>query len=149
EAGVVEFLGPRPTVTVDAGAGRVTALSPAVGGPPATARALLDAWLPGQDLTRTADPLLAGLVTSGLARPHRAGTGDDSTATGALDIVPAELRVRDASGRPHPHLFAFGIPVEGVEWNTAIGARARGNAAMFRQADIIARSALGAAAGRS
>ncbi|MFE3598641.1 FAD/NAD(P)-binding protein [Streptomyces sp. NPDC059142] len=149
EAGVVEFLGPRPTVTVDAGAGRFTALSPAVGGPPATARALLDAWLPGQDLTRTADPLLAGLVTSGLARPHRAGTGDDSTATGALDIVPAELRVRDASGRPHPHLFAFGIPVEGVEWNTAIGARARGNAAMFRQADIIARSALGAAAGRS
>ncbi|MFJ7996162.1 FAD/NAD(P)-binding protein [Streptomyces sp. NPDC096310] len=148
EARVVEFLGPRPTVTVDSEAGRFTALSPAVGGPPATARALLDAWLPGQDLARTADPLLAGLVTSGLARPHRAGTGDDATATGALDIVPAELRVRDASGRPHPHLFAFGIPVEGVEWNTAIGARARGNAAMFRQADTIARSALGAAAGR-
>ncbi|MFD5746544.1 FAD/NAD(P)-binding protein [Streptomyces sp. NPDC127033] len=148
EAGVVEFLGARPTVTVDGEAGRFTALSPTTGGPPATARALLDAWLPGQDLARTADPLLAGLVTSGLARPHLAGTGDDTTATGALDIVPAELRVRDAGGRPHPHLFAFGIPVEGVEWNTAIGARARGNAAMFRQADTIARAALGAAAGR-
>ncbi|MEE1799410.1 FAD/NAD(P)-binding protein [Streptomyces sp. JV176] len=148
EAGVVEFLGARPTVTVDGGAGRFTALSPTTGGPPATARALLDAWLPGQDLARTADPLLAGLVASGLARPHLAGVGEDATATGALDIVPAELRVRDASGRPHPQLFAFGIPVEGVEWNTAIGARARGNAAMFRQADTIARSALGAATGR-
>ncbi|MEV7085158.1 FAD/NAD(P)-binding protein [Streptomyces sp. NPDC093085] len=142
EAGVVEFLGARPAVAVDAETGRFTAYSPTTGSPPATARTLLDAWLPGQDLARTADPLLTGLVTAGLARPHLAGLGDEATATGALDIDPADLRVRDAAGRPHPHLFAFGIPVEGVEWNTAIGARARGNAAMFRQADTIARAAL-------
>lgn len=148
EAGVVEFVGARPTVTVDTEAGRFVATSPTTGGPPATARALLDAWLPGSDLAGTADPLLRGLVTSGLARPHTAGSGDGIRATGALDVSPTGLRVRDASGQPHPHLFAVGIPIEGVQWNTAIGARTRANAEMFRQADTIARSALKAAADR-
>ncbi|MFJ6573561.1 hypothetical protein ACIQNU_39790 [Streptomyces sp. NPDC091292] len=62
-------------------------------------------------------------------------------------MAPPELRVRGADGQPHPGLFAFGTPVEGVQWNTAIGARARANADMFRQADAIARAALGTAAG--
>ncbi|MFB6981618.1 FAD/NAD(P)-binding protein [Streptomyces scopuliridis] len=146
EAGVVEFVGARPAVTVDAAAGGFVAMSPTTDGPPATARALLDAWLPGADLALSADPLLRGLVASGLARPHTSasGSGGAAIATGALDVTPSELRVRDAAGRPHPRLFAFGVPVEGVHWNTAIGARARANAEMFRQADAIARSALGA-----
>ncbi|MFE9884594.1 FAD/NAD(P)-binding protein [Streptomyces scopuliridis] len=148
EAGVVEFVGARPAVTVDTEAGGFVASSPTTGGPPATARALLDAWLPGADLALSADPLLRGLVASGLARPHTAasgsGSGGEVTATGALDVGPSDLRVRDAAGRPHARLFAFGVPVEGVHWNTAIGARARANAEMFRQADAIARSALGA-----
>ncbi|MEW1723486.1 FAD/NAD(P)-binding protein [Streptomyces sp. NPDC093109] len=142
EAGVVEFTGARPTVTVDEEAGRYVMTSPTTGGAPATARALLDAWLPGQDLAETADPLLAGLVADGLARPHRAGTGAGTEPTGALDVGAADLRVRAADGRPHPHLFAVGIPVEGVHWNTPIGAKARANAEMFRQADTIARAAL-------
>ncbi|WP_411113576.1 FAD/NAD(P)-binding protein [Streptomyces sp. 029-5] len=156
EAGVVEFVGARPAVAVDAAAGAFVATSPTTDGPPATARALLDAWLPGADLALSADPLLRGLVASGLARPHRAGSasgsgsgsgsGNEGVATGALDVAsPSDLRVRDAAGRPHPRLFAFGIPVEGVHWNTAIGARARADAAMFREADAIARSALRAA----
>ncbi|MFI6696359.1 FAD/NAD(P)-binding protein [Streptomyces sp. NPDC050433] len=149
EAGVVEFVGARPTVTVDTAAGSFVATSPTTDGPPARARALLDAWLPGSDLALTADPLLRGLVASGLARPHTAGSGDSSTATGSLDVAGSDLRVRSATGQPHPHLFAFGIPVEGVQWNTAIGARARANAEMFRQADSIARSALKAAVDRA
>ncbi|MFC9746100.1 FAD/NAD(P)-binding protein [Streptomyces niveus] len=142
-------MGARPTVTVDTAAGRFVATSQTTDGPPARARALLDAWLPGPDLARTADPLLRGLVASGLARPHTAGTGDTPTATGSLDVAGSDLRVRSATGQPHPHLFAFGIPVEGVQWNTAIGARARANAEMFRQADSIARSALKAAVDRA
>ncbi|MGW2261206.1 FAD/NAD(P)-binding protein [Streptomyces sp. NPDC001780] len=146
DAGVVEFTGARPALTVDTRSRRFSVTSPTVDGPPATARALLDAWLPGADLARTADPLLRGLLASGLARPHLAGTGDGRRASGALDVDPAELTVRDATGRPHPHLFAVGIPIEGVQWNTAIGARARANAELFRQADTVARGALTAAA---
>ncbi|WP_158575970.1 FAD/NAD(P)-binding protein [Streptomyces corynorhini] len=145
EAGVVAFVGARPEVGVDTGAGCFTVTSPTTGGPPATARALLDAWLPGQDLAGTADPLLGGLVAAGLARPHTAGTGAAAVATGALDVGADDLRVRTADGRAHPRLFAVGIPVEGVHWNTPIGARARADAEMFRQADILARSALSAA----
>ncbi|WP_162794136.1 FAD/NAD(P)-binding protein [Streptomyces paludis] len=142
EAGVVEFLGARPVVSVDDTAGRYVMTSPTTGGSPATARALLDAWLPGQDLAETAEPLLAGLVAAGLARPHTAGTGAGTEPTGALDVGAGDLRVRAADGRAHPHLFAVGIPVEGVHWNTPIGAKARANAEMFRQADTIARAAL-------
>ncbi|MFF5563459.1 FAD/NAD(P)-binding protein [Streptomyces sp. NPDC012623] len=149
EAGVVEFVGARPAVTVDTGTGRFTVTSPTTGGPPATARALLDAWLPGQDLAGTADPLLGGLVAAGLARPHTAGTEGGTEPTGALDVGADDLRVRAADGRPQPRLFAVGIPIEGVHWNTPIGARARADAEMFRQADTIARSALTAAADRS
>lgn len=137
EAGVVSFLGARPTVRTDSGSGVFTAVSPTVPDAPVEARVLIDAWLPGADAARTADPLLRSLLDSGLARIHRTdgGTGGPS---GALDAVPSELRVRDADGIPSSRLFAFGIPLEGVEWNTAIGARARSNAALFRQADTIA-----------
>ncbi|MEK8174005.1 hypothetical protein NKH77_48835 [Streptomyces sp. M19] len=106
---------------------------------------MLDAWLPGPDLARTADPLLRSLLENGLARAHHAGAPGAGTATGAVDVELPGLRVRDAAGRPSERLFAFGIPVEGVEWNIAIGARARANASLFRQADLLARQALDAA----
>ncbi|MPY49800.1 FAD-binding protein [Streptomyces sp. K1PN6] len=142
EAGVVEFLGARPTVTVDRGESRFHAVSPTTGGPAATTHALLDAWLPGADLASTADPLLRGLLVSGLARPHVAGGADAPEATGAVDVELPELRVRRTDGRPNRGLYAFGIPTEGIHWNTAIGARAHANADMFRQADAIAQAVL-------
>lgn len=141
EAGVVSFLGARPDVRVDAGRGVLVATSPTVPDAPVVARALIDAWLPGADAARTADPLLRSLLDSGLARVHR-GDGGRGGPSGALDVEPDALRVRDAKGVPSDRLFAFGIPLEGVEWNTAIGARARSNAALFRQADVIAAGVL-------
>jgi hypothetical protein len=142
DAGVVTFLGARPEVTVHRGDGAFHAVSPTTGGPPARARALLDAWLPGADLATTEDPLLRGLLTAGLARPHRGGAAATATASGALDIELPEHRVRRPDGRPHRRLYAFGIPTEGIHWNTAIGARVRADADLFRHADTIARAAL-------
>ncbi|MFJ5837073.1 FAD/NAD(P)-binding protein [Streptomyces shenzhenensis] len=144
EAGVVSFLGARPEVRADAGREVFTAVSATVPGAPVEARALIDAWLPGADVSRTADPLLRSLLDSGLARPHRTDDGRGEPS-GALDVEPSGLRVRDADGVASDRLFACGIPLEGVEWNTAIGARARSDAALFRQADIVAAQALTAA----
>ncbi|MEV7433854.1 FAD/NAD(P)-binding protein [Streptomyces griseoviridis] len=137
EAGVVSFLGARPEVRLDAGRGVFTAVSATVPDAPVVAGALVDAWLPGADAARTADPLLRSLLDSGLARAHR-GDGGRGAPSGALDVEVAGLRLRDSHGVPSGRLFACGIPLEGVEWNTAIGARAGSNAALFRQADIIA-----------
>ncbi|WP_432052121.1 FAD/NAD(P)-binding protein [Streptomyces xiamenensis] len=147
EAGVVEFAGAGLTVDTDGAAGLFTGESPTVGGEKVQAGALLDAWLPGADLATTGSALLASLAPGGLARPHRAGAGDTAVPTGAVDVDPVTLRVRDAAGVPQPDLFACGIPLEGIEWNTAIGARAGGNAALFRQADTVAHGMLTAAAG--
>ncbi|MFX4292246.1 FAD/NAD(P)-binding protein [Streptomyces bohaiensis] len=145
EAGVVEFLGSDPVVEAvadGAGTGRFAVRTASLPERTVTARGLVDAWLPAADLTRTADPLLAGLVHSGTARPHRAGAAGDGPPTGALDVDLTDFRVRDHAGRPADDLFAFGIPLEGLEWNTAIGARAGSDAALFRQADRIAHGML-------
>lgn len=142
EAGVVSFLGARPEIRTASGV--FTAVSQTVPGAPVEARALIDAWLPGADASRTADPLLRSLLDSGLARLHRTDAGRGGPS-GALDVEPARLRVRDAGGVASDRLFACGIPLEGVEWNNAIGARARSDAALFRQADVIAGQVLTAA----
>ncbi|NJQ04328.1 FAD/NAD(P)-binding protein [Streptomyces lonarensis] len=145
EAGVVEFLGARPAVSTgpaEAGTGCFTVRTASLPDRTVSTGALLDAWLPSADLARTADPLLAGLVRSGAARPHRAGPAGEGPPTGALDVDLADFRVRDRAGRPAADLFAFGIPLEGLEWNTAIGARAGTDAALFRQADRIAQAML-------
>nr|WP_245240846.1 FAD/NAD(P)-binding protein [Streptomyces spiramenti] len=145
EAGVVAFLGAEPVVTTDGEDGEpgcFTVRTASLPDRPVRTRRLLDAWLPAADLSRTADPLLAGLVRSGTARAHRAGPSGDGPPTGALDVDLTDFRVRDHQGRPAADLFAFGIPLEGLEWNTAIGARAGTDAALFRQADRIAHEML-------
>ncbi|MFC5959543.1 FAD/NAD(P)-binding protein [Streptomyces pratens] len=141
EAGVVSFLGARPEIRADPGRGVFTAVSATVPDVPVEARALIDAWLPGADAVRTADPLLRSLLDSGLARVHRTG-GGQGELSGALDVEPTGLRVLDADAVPSDRLFACGIPLEGVEWNTAIGARVESNAVLFRQADTIAAQVL-------
>lgn len=141
-AGVVGFVGPRMTVTTDERTGEFLGSSPAVGGPPVHATALLEARLPRADLRRTADPLLRTLRDGGQCRPYVLPDPDGpGYETGGMEVTE-ELRVVDKTGRPHGDLFAFGIPTESVHWGTAIGARAGGNAILFRQADLIARAAL-------
>ncbi|MER6530176.1 hypothetical protein [Streptomyces sp. NPDC001508] len=79
------------------------------------------------------------------SKPCSRKSGSAASAIASPDVEPARLRVRDADGVASGRLFACGIPLEGVEWNNAIGARARSDAALFRQADVIAGQALTAA----
>ncbi len=156
EAGVVEFPGAGPVVLPAGGEERTptgqgagdegvfVVRTASLPGRAITTRALVDAWLPATYLAHSADPLLRGLLRSGLGRAHRAGPAQDGEPTGALDVTLPELRVRDASGRPAADLFALGVPLEGLEWNTAIGARAGTDAPLFRQADQVAVGMLGA-----
>ncbi|MBS0548852.1 MAG: FAD/NAD(P)-binding protein [Proteobacteria bacterium] len=65
----------------------------------------------GTDLRRQAPPLLAGLISAGLARPDALGLGLDVDDDGAL---------LGADGEPSERLFAIGSLRRGVEWE-AIG----------------------------
>ncbi|MGW9046637.1 FAD/NAD(P)-binding protein [Streptomyces lydicus] len=148
EAGVLEVVGPRMQVRWGDGDGTApgfTAYSPEVPGSEVTATALIEARLPEPDLRRTADELLAGLLTAGGCRPHTV----DGYETGGLDVSASPFHLVEADGRPHPRRFAVGVPTEGVHWVTAAGARPGVGSVTLADTDAVARAALRAVLGEA
>ncbi|MBD3009456.1 FAD/NAD(P)-binding protein [Streptomyces sp. 5-10] len=133
DAGVVRLLGPvRPGTRGE---------SAVVAGLSVRPDAVIDAWLPGTDVTTEGPGVIRRLLADGLARPHRlASDATDARPlpTGALDVRPADGRVRRPDGTAHQALFAVGVPLEGVRWTTAIGARPGTNADFFHETDRVA-----------
>lgn len=147
EAGVVEVVGPgmrvRPT---DGENGRYgpgfLVDAEGVSEPPVLVRALVEARLPDIDLRRSTDPLLRGLLGEGECVPYRLG-GHEAHETGGMAVSDGAPRLLDASGRPHPRRFAFGVPTEGVRWVTAVGIRPGVGSVTLEDSDAIARTVLG------
>ncbi|MCW7942976.1 adenylate cyclase [Streptomyces hygroscopicus] len=127
-AGVLGFLGAGMTVTAEDGVFR--AASATVPGARVEARALVEARLPLPTLERTRDRLLRQLYADGAA----------GTAGGLLAVDPADGRVLDRSGRPHPRRFALG-PHTDARGSGAF-TRPRTGGPAFRQNDAAARAAL-------
>lgn len=125
--------------------------------PPVRATALIEARLPAVDLRRSTNPLLRSLREAGGCVPYRlrahstgdprghgaAGAGDHEP--GGLAVTDGPHRLVDASGRAHPRRLAFGVPVEGVRWVTAVGIRPGVGSVTLEDSDAIARAALGTA----
>lgn len=132
-AGVVRFLGADTEITV-AGDGFRARSASAPG--EAAARTLIDARLPELRLERVRDPLLASLKRRGEIR--------ERVPTGLIDADPADQRVRDAAGRPHPARFAAGVLVAGGAGSGGFPRPGTG-APFFSQNDALAREALAAA----
>jgi uncharacterized NAD(P)/FAD-binding protein YdhS len=70
---------------------------------------LINATGPAADVTATTDPLLRGLLDSGLARPDPLRLGIEADASGAL---------LNASGTPSDIIFALGPPLRGQLYET-------------------------------
>ncbi|MER6009470.1 FAD/NAD(P)-binding protein [Streptomyces bluensis] len=136
EAGVLTVVGPRLHVVPRDGAWH--AHSPDVPGSAVRATTLIEARLPEPDLRRTADELLARLLSTGQARPHTV----DGYETGGLDVTPRPYRLINRQGAAHARRFAFGVPTEGVHWVTAAGARPGVDSVTLSDADAVARAAL-------
>ncbi|MFJ8674530.1 FAD/NAD(P)-binding protein [Streptomyces sp. NPDC093589] len=126
-AGVVRFLGAGTTVTADQRAGVFRAASATVPGEAVTARALVEARLPEPTVEHTQDSLLRALHAEGAA----------STPAGLLAVDPADGRILDRSGRPHPRRLALGPHTDARSGGAF--ARPRTNAPAFRQNDASAR----------
>ncbi|MFE3772251.1 FAD/NAD(P)-binding protein [Streptomyces sp. NPDC057579] len=129
-AGVVRFLGAGLTVTADEARGVFRAGSAGLPGEWTEARALVEARLPEPTVLRTRDRLLAALHADG-AR---------ATDGGLLAVDPADGRILDRAGRPHPRRFALG-PYTDARGSGAF-TRPRTNAPAFRQNDATARALL-------
>ncbi|MBK3555160.1 FAD/NAD(P)-binding protein [Streptomyces sp. MBT56] len=129
-AGVVRFLGADLTVETDEEQGLFRARSATVPGARTEARALVEARLPDPSLRHTASPLLRALRDGGAA----------VTDDGLLAVDPADGRVLDDEGRPHPRRFALG-PFTTARSSGAF-TRPRTGGPAFRQNDAAARAAL-------
>ncbi|MGW0790859.1 FAD/NAD(P)-binding protein [Streptomyces sp. NPDC002911] len=130
QAGVVRFLGAGMTVEADEEQGVFRARSATVPGAHTEARALVEARLPDPSLRKTRSPLLSGLYEDGAA----------GTDTGLLSVDPADGRILDREGRPHPRRFALG-PYTTARSSGAF-TRPRTGGPAFRQNDATARTAL-------
>ncbi|MFS8203877.1 FAD/NAD(P)-binding protein [Streptomyces sp. CWNU-52B] len=127
-AGVLNFLGAGMTVSASDGVFRAT--SATVPGAFVEARALVEARLPHPTVERTRDTLLRELY----------GEGAAATPEGLLAVDPADGRVLDRSGVPHPRRFALG-PYTDARGSGAF-TRPRTGGPAFRQNDATARAAL-------
>ncbi|MEU5025845.1 FAD/NAD(P)-binding protein [Streptomyces milbemycinicus] len=107
--------------------------------------AVIDAWLPGTDVGAAGPGLVRRLIADGLGRPHRlpvAAPGAAPLPTGALDVRARDGRIKRPDGTVHDALFAVGVPLEGVRWTTAIGARPGTDADFFHETDRVAQELL-------
>ncbi|MEU7645464.1 FAD/NAD(P)-binding protein [Streptomyces huasconensis] len=127
-AGVVRFLGADAEVAAEGGVFR--ARSATLPGHVTEARALVEARLPQPTVARTRDPLLRALHAEGAA----------ATGAGLLAVDPADGRVLDRAGVPHPRRFALG-PHTNARGAGAF-TRPRTNSPSFRQNDATARALL-------
>jgi len=140
-AGVVTFAGSRVALVDDGlhcpNLGATLAVDAAV-----------EARLFTGDARRSGDPLTAGLVRSGHARPHRLPTADGAGAeTPALDVTRDDFNLVSAGGDPDPRVYAIGVPLEGVHWMTAALPAAHQDDLTLRSADRIALAVLRQLAG--
>jgi uncharacterized NAD(P)/FAD-binding protein YdhS len=139
-AGYVRFLG--AGMTVEVGDGRFRARGAAVPGEVVTARAMIDARLPDPSVSRTTDPLLAGLLRDG-AVVEDVLVDDDGTVlrnTGTIRVRPDDCAVVDARGQVNPRRFAIG-PHTNVRVAGAF-TRPGTNAQSLRYNDAVARAVL-------
>ncbi|MEV0642181.1 FAD/NAD(P)-binding protein [Streptomyces sp. NPDC050619] len=127
-AGVLKFLGADMTLAAEDGVFRAS--SATVPGAVVEARALVEARLPQPTVERARDPLLPELYADGAA----------ATPDGLLSVDPADGRVLDRAGRPHPRRFALG-PHTDARGSGAF-TRPRTGGPAFRQNDATARAAL-------
>ncbi|MFI6789636.1 FAD/NAD(P)-binding protein [Nonomuraea sp. NPDC050383] len=127
-AGVVRFLGGGLRVEQDERLAGWRASGTAVPGS-VSARVLVEARLPEPDVSRAADPLIAGLYARGECRDTR----------GLLDVRLTDRRMVGRAGDVHPRRFALGPWTAG---GAAGFARPGDDAAMLRQADAVARAVL-------
>jgi FAD-NAD(P)-binding len=141
-AGFVRFLGPGMWTEVDATAGCFRAGGVAVPGEAVTATIMVDARLQEPSASRTADPLLAGLLRRGEVAEDVL-VDDDGTVlrnTGLIRVRPADGALLDAAGRAHPRRFAIG-PHTNVRVAGAF-TRPGTNAQSLRYNDAVARALL-------
>ncbi|MFC3994742.1 FAD/NAD(P)-binding protein [Nocardiopsis sediminis] len=131
DAGLLAFLGEDSAIEFDPGvpgepagaAGPAFTGRSAVRRPPVRARAFIETRMSKGKVSVTADPLLRSLLDSGRARLHSRPNADGTrTHDASIDVTPEGFHPVDADGAADERIVVLGIPAEGVQPGSAIGA---------------------------
>ena len=127
-AGVVSFIGPEPTFTLDEERGIFSAESPWVDAAPVESRVMLEAMMPANRVAKTDSPLLRQLQDDGLAQPRPMLTEDGEFTPGAgFHVTERPHRLVSRDGEVVAGVFVLGLQLSSVQWGTAIAAEAGGD----------------------
>lgn len=111
--------------------------------------AVIDCWVPRQDLRRSADPLLIALRDRGMVRTawRSNGPGREATELGAIaiDLDTGVAESECATSGIRGRIFVAGVPTEGMRWNTALAGRPGVGSKFFIEMRQIATAVLTAA----
>ena len=137
KAGILTVLPADPIISIDESSGKVDYFNPSMPQEKGEATALVEARLPTSSIQNTADPLIVSAASLGLIRPHY--FKNTTCVSGAIDVDPHSFRVQSDSEQS-VSLYAYGIPLEGLQWGTAATIRPFVNSVIIHDADAIASS---------
>lgn len=136
DAGLVTFLGARPTVSVDG-----TEFVMRSGEREARSTVLVDAWMHSPDIRRPGDTLSAALLAENRVRPFV----DGGVATGSPEIDPATRRAVNPDGQVDESVHIVGIPTYAQMPDTTISPMPGTDPLFLQETDKAVRSLLIAA----
>ncbi|TDO30651.1 intein [Kribbella sp. VKM Ac-2527] len=137
-AGIVRFAGPDLDVAIDND--QFVARSSGVAAE-IRARAFVEARLPRPDVLAATDPLLRGLLASGVLAADELFAADGTSLGGGQLKADSQCRAIRADGTVHPSLFLLGPSVSGSAGSSGFS-RPHFNGAGFQQNDAVARHLL-------
>ena len=122
EMGLVAFSGPNPKLSMNEATGDYFIESEEVAGSGRSVQHVLNGRIHGVDNRNDSSPLIQSLFRRGMIRTFINKDASGEYELGGLDITD-DFNLIDRNGRPHPHVCALGIPVEGKFWFNAADAR--------------------------
>ena len=139
EAGLAIPCGPAPHVSYDARRDSFVMVDRFYPENTVEASCLIEARLPTPDVTRTADPLLASMIDAGILKPHfYEGT---RTPSGAVAVDTSTFLATNKC-EFDGGVYAYGLPLEGMQWGTAATIRPFVNSVIMDDAKVIAQTIL-------
>jgi len=122
QMGIVSFSGPMPRLRTDEDTGTFTVESDQVAGSARRVQHVLNGRIHGVDMENDSSPLVQSLRRRGLIRNFVNTDATGAYTLGGLDVTD-DFNIIGTDGRPHPHVCALGIPLEGKFWFNAADAR--------------------------
>lgn len=135
KAGVVEFLAPE--MQVERKNGEFFAYSKQDPKRSFSGKNLIEARLPATSLAHTKNPLLIKMREKGYLAPYCVTIDNKKHSMGALQVNRKTHQLLAEDGKILPHLYCYGVPLEGVDWLNATSPRPKSEDRIFYLANQI------------